>query len=87
MERDVVTVTGTQGDEPSSASSRVLIVMEHGVLSRYQLPATGTIRIGRAEDSDVVHVMRRDVRERYDLESLWGDAPRIRTRKKAAAKG
>ena len=54
MERDVVTVTGTQGDEPSSASSRVLIVMEHGVLSRYQLPATGTIRIGRAEDSDVV---------------------------------
>lgn len=35
----------------------------------------------------IVHVMRRDVRERYDLESLWGDAPRIRTRKKAAAKG
>jgi len=35
----------------------------------------------------IVHVMRRDVRERYDLESLWGDAPRIRARKKAAAKG
>ena len=33
----------------------------------------------------IVHVMRQDVRERYDLETLWGDAPRIRTRKRAAA--
>src|SRR5579859_7544644 len=31
----------------------------------------------------IVHVMRTDVRERYDLETLWGDAPRVRTRKKA----
>jgi len=31
----------------------------------------------------IVHVMRRDVRERYDLETLWGDAPRVRTRKRA----
>jgi ribosome-associated protein len=28
----------------------------------------------------IVHVMRQDVRERYDLESLWGDAPRLRVR-------
>jgi ribosome-associated protein len=33
----------------------------------------------------IVHVMRRDVRERYDLETLWGDAPRVRPRKRAAA--
>ena len=26
----------------------------------------------------IVHLMRADVRERYDLESLWGDAPRVR---------
>jgi ribosome-associated protein len=26
----------------------------------------------------IVHVMRADVRERYDLETLWGDAPRVR---------
>ncbi len=32
----------------------------------------------------IVHVMRRDVRERYDLETLWGDAPRVKPRKKAA---
>jgi len=30
----------------------------------------------------IVHVMRRDVRERYDLETLWGDAPRVKTRTK-----
>lgn len=31
----------------------------------------------------IVHVMRADVRERYDLETLWGDAPRISGKKKA----
>jgi ribosome-associated protein len=30
----------------------------------------------------IVHVMRQDVRDRYDLETLWGDAPRLRPRKK-----
>ena len=30
----------------------------------------------------IVHVMRKDIRERYDLETLWGDAPRVRARKK-----
>lgn len=34
----------------------------------------------------IVHVMRQDVRERYDLEGLWGDAPPVKTRKQAAAK-
>ena len=36
----------------------------------------------------IVHVMRADVREKYDLESLWGDAPRVKIakpRKKATA--
>ncbi len=31
----------------------------------------------------IVHVMKNDVREHYDLESLWGDAPRVKPRKKA----
>ncbi len=31
----------------------------------------------------IVHVMRQDVRERYDLETLWGDAPRVRPRRRA----
>ncbi|MDB6024197.1 MAG: iojap-like protein [Verrucomicrobiales bacterium] len=32
----------------------------------------------------VVHVMKNDVREKYDLETLWGDAPLVKPRKKAA---
>ena len=28
----------------------------------------------------IIHVMRQDVRDRYDLETLWGDAPRVRKR-------
>ena len=34
----------------------------------------------------IVHVMRNDVRERYDLETLWGDAPRVKTRKRSPAR-
>ncbi|MCW5551225.1 MAG: ribosome silencing factor [Verrucomicrobiae bacterium] len=29
----------------------------------------------------IVHIMRTDIRERYDLEGLWGDAPVVRPRK------
>jgi ribosome-associated protein len=32
----------------------------------------------------MVHVMRADMREHYDLEGLWGDAPRLRPRKTRA---
>jgi len=31
----------------------------------------------------IVHVMRLDVRQHYDLEGLWSDAPKVRTRRKA----
>jgi ribosome-associated protein len=34
----------------------------------------------------IVHIMRADAREKYDLESLWGDATRLRpTRPKRTA--
>jgi len=33
----------------------------------------------------IVHIMRKDVRDRYDLETLWGDAPRLKTRKRGPA--
>src|SRR5581483_881754 len=32
----------------------------------------------------IVHLMRQDIRERYDLETLWGDAPRVKLRKRTA---
>ncbi len=34
----------------------------------------------------IVHVMRQDARERYDLESLWGDAGAGEIRKKPPEK-
>ena len=33
----------------------------------------------------IVHVMRGDVRQKYDLETLWGDAPRVKARRKPSA--
>jgi ribosome-associated protein len=32
----------------------------------------------------IVHVMRADARERYDLEGLWGDAARLKAKSKPA---
>ena len=34
----------------------------------------------------IVHLMRTDVREHYDLEGLWGDAPRVRARRQSRAR-
>jgi len=31
----------------------------------------------------IVHIMRKEVREKYDLEGLWGDATRVRPESKA----
>ena len=33
----------------------------------------------------IVHIMRTDMREHYDLEGLWGDAPRLRSRRRKTA--
>jgi ribosome-associated protein len=34
----------------------------------------------------IVHVMRTDARERYDLEGLWGDAARVKVKSKVKKK-
>ncbi len=34
----------------------------------------------------IVHVMRGDVRQHYDLETLWGDAPRVKPHRHRRAK-
>src|ERR1035438_635802 len=34
----------------------------------------------------IVHVMRADARERYDLESLWGDAARVKMKSQVKKK-
>ena len=33
----------------------------------------------------IVHVMRAEVRDRYDLETLWGDAPRVKAGRRKSA--
>ena len=33
----------------------------------------------------IVHIMRADTREHYDLEGLWGDAPRVTAGKRVAS--
>ena len=51
---------------------------DHGVCPRAR---DGTLQTGWLvlDFFDViVHVMRWDVRQRYDLENLWGDAPRVK---------
>ena len=34
----------------------------------------------------IIHLMRADLREHYDLEGLWGDAPQVRSRAKTRVK-
>ena len=34
----------------------------------------------------IVHIMRHDVRERYDLEGLWGDAAQVKPKKAGTPK-
>jgi ribosome-associated protein len=34
----------------------------------------------------IVHIMKPEVREQYDLEGLWRDAPRVKPRKPASPK-
>ena len=34
----------------------------------------------------IVHIMRPDIRELYDLEGLWGDAPKVEPKAKAVSK-
>ncbi len=62
---------------------------EHDVRPR---AADGTLHTGWVvlDFFDViVHVMKKDVRERYDLETLWGDAPQVKPKKspRKSAKG
>lgn len=86
-----VIATGTSEPHLRAIESEILgtLATEHG------LKPTGTE--GNAQSNwivadffdVIVHIMKKDVREKYDLEGLWGDAPKAKPpavrRKKAAA--
>ena len=54
--------------------------VEHGVRPRAVDGTLAAAWIALDFFDVIVHVMRQDLRERYDLEALWGDAPRVKTR-------
>ncbi len=57
---------------------------DHGLEPRAMDGAVRTAWVVLDYFDVIVHVMRPDVRQRYDLEGLWKDAPRVRPRRKAA---
>lgn len=54
---------------------------DHGVSPRARDGSLETAWVVLDYFDVIVHVMRSDVRERFDLEGLWGDAPRVKPRK------
>lgn len=52
---------------------------EHGVRPRARDGSLATAWVVMDYVDVIVHVMRADVRELYDLEGLWGDAKRVRS--------
>lgn len=56
---------------------------EHGVRPRAVDGTLQTAWVVMDFFDVIVHVMRKDVRERYDLETLWGDAPQVKPKKTA----
>src|ERR1022692_2817950 len=51
---------------------------EHGVRPMRTDGAVGVVWVVLDFFDVIVHVMRQDAREHYDLESLWGDAKRVK---------
>ena len=82
-----VIVSGTSEPHLRAISDEIIDKLheEHGIKPR---AVDGTLQTNWLvlDFFDViVHVMRDEVRERYDLEGLWGDAPKVRARRKTTA--
>src|SRR5262245_7174512 len=54
MQRDVSTVGASGNEGPDAATGLQVVVIDHGRLSRCHLPKHGSLRIGRAETSEIV---------------------------------
>ncbi len=83
-----VIATGTSEPHLRAIESEIFdqLQEEHGIKPHVTEGSAQTNWIVADFFDVIVHLMKTDVRERYDLEGLWSDAPRVakpRTRKKA----
>ncbi len=81
-----VIASGTSEPHLRAISDEIIDALrnEHGLRPR---AVDGTIRnawIVVDYFDVIIHVMRPEIRARYDMESLWGDAPRVKPKKRAA---
>ena len=60
---------------------------EHGLKARATDGTLHTAWIVLDFFDVIVHIMRGDLRDRYDLEGLWGDAPQVRHSPARRARG
>ena len=80
-----VVVSGTSEPHLRAISDEITDKLreDHGLRPR---ALDGTVQTSWAVldyDDVIVHLMKPDTRQRYDLETLWSDAPQVRRRKEA----
>ena len=79
-----VIATGTSEPHLRAMSDEIMdqLRIQHGIRPRAIDGSVHTSWVVMDFYSVIVHLMRTEVREHYDLESFWGDAPRVKIRKK-----
>jgi len=85
-----VIATGTSEPHLRAIESEILetIAEEHGIRPTSTEGNAHSSWIVADYFDVIVHLMKKDVREKYNLEGLWSDAPRVKppaVRKKTAA--
>ncbi len=86
-----VIASGTSEPHLRAIENEVLdeLQKQHGIKPQYKDGSAQTNWVVADFFDVIIHLMKPEVRQRYDLEGLWGDAPRIARprRRKAAAAG
>jgi ribosome-associated protein len=79
-----VIVTGTSEPHLRAITDEITdkLRKEHGIRPRAIDGTLHTAWLVLDYFDVIVHIMRHDIRAYYDLEGLWGDAPRVKPRKK-----
>jgi ribosome-associated protein len=75
-----VLATGTSEPHLRAIESEILdtLLEEHGVKPTSTEGNAQSNWIVADYFDVIVHIMKKDVREKYDLEGLWSDAPRVK---------